>query len=124
MRILIIDDDEGFRTLLRMHLSHAGYEVQVAGDGVEGTRVLQTQPPDLILSDLNMPLLNGIELLSMLKQDQATATIPVILLTGSGDSEILERAMSLGAAHILTKPVTRDDLLASVKACLQTGGRS
>ena len=121
MGILIIDDDESFRFLLRMHLTQEGYQVQVAGDGVEGTRALSAQPPDLIISDLNMPFLNGFELLSLLKQDPATASIPVILLTGNSESEILEKAMSLGAANILTKPVTRDDLLAAVKTCLQSG---
>jgi DNA-binding response OmpR family regulator len=121
MRILIIDDDEGFRFLLRMHLTHAGYEVQVAGDGVEGANALLAQPPDLVISDLNMPFLNGIELLTLLKQDQTTAAVPVILLTGSGDNEILDKARSLGAAGILTKPVTREDLLASVSACAQSG---
>jgi DNA-binding response OmpR family regulator len=121
MRILIIDDDEGFRFLLRMHLTHAGYEVQVAGDGVEGAKALLAQPPDLVISDLNMPFLNGIELLTLLKQDQTTAAVPVILLTGSGDNEILDKARSLGAAHILGKPVTREDLLAAVSACAQSG---
>lgn len=120
MGILIIDDDESFRFLLRMHLTQEGYQVQVAGDGAEGARALLAQPPDLIISDLNMPFLNGFELLSLLKQDPATASIPVILLTGSSESETLEKAMSLGAANILTKPVTRDDLLAAVRTCLQS----
>lgn len=119
IRILIIDDDEGFRFLLRLHLVHAGYEVQVAGDGVEGGRALLERPPDLIVSDLNMPFLNGIELLTLLKQDPSTASIPVILLTGSSDNAMLAQAASLGAADFLTKPVTRDDLLASVEACMR-----
>ena len=72
-RILIIDDDVGFRDLLRIHLSAAGYQVQLAEDGVTGGRALLAQTPDLIVSDLNMPYLNGFELLSLLHSDAETA---------------------------------------------------
>jgi len=117
-RILIIEDDENFRYLLRMHLLQAGYEVRVAEDGVDGGRALLAQVPDLIISDLNMPFLNGIELLSLLKQDPTTASIPVILLSGSTDQDTQAKVAQLGAADFLGKPVTRDDLLTSVEACL------
>jgi len=119
IRILIIEDDENFLYLLRMHLTGAGYEVQVAADGVDGGRALLAQAPHLIVSDINMPFLDGFELLSLLKQDHATASIPVILLSGSMDNDMLARAAGLGAADFLTKPVTSDDLLASVEACLR-----
>lgn len=124
IRILIIEDDENFRYLLRMHLSHAGYEVQVAGDGIEGGRALLAQAPDLIISDLNMPFLGGLELLLLLKQEQATASIPVILLSGVRNNDMMAKAADLGAADFLTKPVTRDDLLAAVDACLRRSGRA
>jgi len=119
IRILIIEDDENFLYLLRMHLTGAGYEVQVAADGVDGGRALLAHAPHLIVSDINMPFLDGFELLSLLKQDHATASIPVILLSGSMDNDMLARAAGLGAADFLTKPVTSDDLLASVEACLR-----
>jgi len=117
-RILIIDDDVGFRDLLRIHLSAAGYEVQVAEDGVTGGRALLAQTPDLIVSDLNMPFLDGFELLSLLRSDAETATIPVILLSGRSDGDTMAKAVELGAADFLTKPVTRDQLLESIEACL------
>jgi len=122
-RILVIEDDEYFRFLLRMHLTQAGYEVRVAEDGVDGGKALLAQPPDLILSDLNMPFLNGFDLLTLLKQDAATASIPVILLTGSRDNDVLAKAMALGAADFLAKPVTQDDLLSAVEGCLRRSGR-
>jgi DNA-binding response OmpR family regulator len=118
-RILIIDDDIGFRELLRIHLSGAGYEVQIAEDGVTGGRALLAQAPDLIVSDVNMPFLDGFELLSLLRSDTSTASIPVILLSGRGDSDSIAKAVELGAADFLTKPVTRDQLLDSVQACLK-----
>ena len=117
-RILIIDDDIGFRDLLRIHLSAAGYEVQVAEDGVTGGRALLAQTPDLIVSDLNMPFLDGFELLSLLHSDAETAKIPVILLSGRSDGDTMAKAVELGAADFLTKPVTRDQLLESIEACL------
>jgi len=119
IRILIIDDDIGFRDLLRLHLSAAGYQVQVAEDGVTGGRALLEQAPDLIVSDVNMPFLDGFELLSLMRSDAGTAAIPVILLSGRSDGDTMARAVELGAADFLTKPVTRDQLLESVQACLE-----
>ena len=118
-RILIIDDDIGFRDLLRIHLSAAGYKVQVAEDGVAGGRALLEQPPELIVSDVNMPFLDGFELLSLMRSDERTASIPVILLSGRSDGDTMAKAVELGAADFLTKPVTRDQLLESVVACLE-----
>ena len=123
IRILIIDDDANFRYMLRMHLTQAGYEVRVAEDGVDGGRALLQQPPDLIISDLAMPFLNGFDLLALLKQEPATASIPVILLSGIRNNDLLEKAVALGAADFLAKPVTRDDLLAAVDGCLRRIGR-
>lgn len=117
-RILIIDDDVGFRDLLRLHLSAAGYQVQVAEDGVTGGRALLAQTPDLIVSDLNMPFLDGFELLALLRADAETASIPVILLSGRSDGDTMAKAVELGAADFLIKPVTRDQLFESVEACL------
>ena len=118
-RILVIEDDAVFRYLLRMQLSLGGYELEEAEDGAKGRIAILDRPPDLILSDLNMPLLNGFELLSMLHSDQNTASIPVILLSGQSDSEAADRALKLGAADFLTKPLTREKLLESVRACLE-----
>ena len=118
IRILIIDDDIGFLDLLRISLSSAGYAVQVAEDAVTGGRALLAQTPDLIVSDVNMPFLDGFELLSLLRSDASTASIPVILLSGRSDGDTMAKAVELGAADFLTKPVTRDQLLESVEACL------
>jgi DNA-binding response OmpR family regulator len=119
IRILIIDDDIGFRDLLRIHLSAKGYQVQVAEDGVTGGRALLADTPDLVISDVNMPYLDGFELLSLLRSDESTASIPVILLSGRSDGDTMAKAVELGAADYLTKPVTRDQLLESVEACLE-----
>ncbi len=117
-RILIIDDDIGFRDLLRIHLTSMGYQVKVAEDGVTGGRSLLANAPDLIISDVNMPFLDGFELLALMRAEEATASIPVILLSGRNDGDTMAKAVELGAADFLSKPVTRDQLLESVEACL------
>ena len=70
-----------------------------------------------------MPFLSGFELLSLMRADEHTASIPVILLSGHSDDDTMSKAMKLGAADFLTKPVTLEDLIGSIKACLPKGGR-
>ena len=118
IRILIIEDDVDFSSMLDMHLSAAGYQVQVAEDGVCGGRAMLEQAPDLIISDVSMPFLDGFELLSLMRSDASTASIPVILLSGRSDGDTMAKAVELGAADFLLKPVKLEDLIASVRACL------
>ncbi len=121
--ILIIDDDLEFAELMRLHLTSAGYEAQVAEDAVEGGKALLARRPDLVLCDLNMPYLDGLELMSLMRSDENAATIPVVVVSGSSDSDTMARAVELGAADFLAKPVTREQLLQCVQSCLQEGGR-
>ncbi len=122
-RVLIIEDDAGFRDLLRLNVSMAGYAPEVAVDGAEGGRALLEHPPDLVLCDLNMPFMGGLELLTLMRSHERTASIPVILLSGRSDSDTMAKAMERGAADFLTKPVTLEDLMKSINACLAKGGR-
>ena len=117
-RVLIIDDDVGFRELVRIHLSLAGFAPEVASDAVEGGEALFAHPPDLVLCDIKMPFMSGLDLLSLMKTDQRTATIPVILVSGHSDEDTMAKAIKLGAADYLTKPVLVEDLLQSIHACL------
>ena len=117
-RILIIEDDADFRELLRIHLSLAGYALEVAEDGVEGGKALLEHTPDLVVSDVDMPFLSGFELLSLMRAEKETASIPVILLSGSSNDETMSDAMKLGAADFLTKPVTLEDLMHAIRVCL------
>jgi DNA-binding response OmpR family regulator len=123
IRILIIDDDIEFANVLRMHLSAVGYAAEVAEDAVEGGKALLARPPALILCDINMPYLNGLDLMSLMQSDARSASIPVVVVSGRTDSDTMTRAVKLGAADFLAKPITREQLLESVDACLQAGGR-
>ena len=108
-RILVVDDDESLRELLRMHLASAGYEVSTAGDAIVAGYLVLKNPPDLILSDINMPHMDGFEFVAALKSDKTLPYIPVIFLTSMEDGD--HRGKELGAVGYLTKPVRADRLL-------------
>jgi two-component system chemotaxis response regulator CheY len=111
-KILVMDDDEVIRELLRLHLANAGYEVLVAEDGVVGGLVLQKERPDLVLVDIDMPHFNGLELLKAMKIDPSVERIPVIFITSRTDAEA--EAARFGAVAYFTKPLRMESLLAVV----------
>jgi len=110
--ILVMDDDECMRELLRLHLSNAGYEVLVAEDAVVAGHLLLQRRPDLILADVEMPFMDGLEFMQAVKADHATRSVPVIFVTGRVDADA--QAKKLGAAAFLTKPLLAPELLAAV----------
>jgi CheY-like chemotaxis protein len=110
--ILIVDDDESIRELLRLHLSAAGYEVNVAPDGIAAGYMVLRSPPDLILCDVSMPHMDGFEFIAALKADKGLPYIPVIFLTSMEEGD--HRGKELGAVGYITKPVRADRLLALV----------
>ena len=107
--ILVIDDDESIRQLLQLHLSAAGYEVHVADDAISAGYMVLRSPPDLIISDVNMPHMDGFEFIAALKADKSIPDIPVIFLTSVEEGDY--RGKSLGAVGYVTKPVRADRLL-------------
>ena len=110
--ILIVDDDESIRELLRLHLSSAGYSVHVAEDAITAGYMVLRDPPDLIISDVNMPHMDGFQFIAALKADKSIPDIPVIFLTSmeAGDHQVKD----VGAVGYLTKPVRSDRLLSLV----------
>lgn len=110
--ILIVDDDKGIRDLLRLHLSSAGYEVHVAEDAIAAGYIVLRSPPDLIISDINMPHMDGFEFVAALRADKSLPDIPVIFLTTLEEGD--QRGKELGVVGYLTKPVRSDRLLALV----------
>jgi CheY-like chemotaxis protein len=110
--ILIVDDDQSIRDLLRLHLSSAGYEVHVAEDAIAAGYMVLRAPPDLIITDINMPHMDGFEFISALKADKSLPKIPVIFLTSVDDGDL--KGKELGAVGYVTKPVRADRLLSLV----------
>jgi CheY-like chemotaxis protein len=111
-RILVVEDDASLRDLLRLHLSAAGYEVQTAADGIAAGYAVLKSPPDLIITDVQMPNMDGFEFVAALKADTSLPPIPVIFLTSVEDGD--QRGRELGAVGYVTKPVRADRLLALV----------
>ena len=112
IKILVVDDAKSIRDTMRLALANAGYDVILAEDAVVAGRIVLEQQPDLMVVDVNMPYMDGYELVGALKGDPETRDIPVVFLSASHDVE--ERASDLGAAAWLHKPVLADKLLAAV----------
>jgi DNA-binding response OmpR family regulator len=121
-RILLIDDNAGFRELVRIMLSNEGYSVAVTEDAVEGGKAMLAGQHDLVILDIDMPFMNGFELLSAMRADPSTAALKVIVVSGTKDIETLIEAEHLGVLDYLAKPVTRERLLESINACLKRAG--
>lgn len=115
--ILAVDDEESFLDLLTTVLQHEGYYVNTAPDGVAAINILQTLPFDLVLLDLRMPRVDGLEVLKFIK-DQYFDT-QVIMLTGVSDVKLAVECMQLGAFHYITKPYAANELLAVIDRALE-----
>jgi len=115
-KILVMDSDATMRELLRLHLSNAGYDVALAEDAVVAGKLLLRQRPDMLLAEIELPYMNGLDLIEAMKSEIATASLPVIVLTSKKDSE--PRARELGAVAYLTKPLHLDHLLSTLARVL------
>ncbi|NNJ11927.1 diguanylate cyclase [Chloroflexales bacterium ZM16-3] len=118
-RILVADDDPALCLLLRETLQDAGYEVTIAGNGDELVRMAQDQPPELILVDLMMPLMDGFEAIRQLRNDTRTAHLPMIILTARSTSSDVVTGFDSGADDYIIKPYDIDVLLARIRSHLR-----
>lgn len=117
-KILLVDDDPAERKLASLHITRAGYEVEECIDGVQALGSAIAAPPDLIVCDLEMPGLDGFGVLSALRAQPKTASIPVIFLTSHTGHNQFRKAMRLGADDFLAKPVDRAELLEAISSRL------
>jgi len=117
--ILLIEDDANMRELLNYNLSEAGYTVVEAQDGKQGLEKLANEPPDLVLCDVMMPVMNGFALREAMVADPATRDIPFIFLTAKSSAEDQVRGLQTGVDEYITKPFDIDVLLARIEAVLQ-----
>ncbi|TSA46017.1 response regulator [bacterium] len=118
-KILVVEDEEILLTALKEELLSGGYEVEGAADGIEGLEKTKTFRPELILLDLVMPKMDGMEMLQKLKADSEIRDIPVVILTNLSDYERISEALSLGAMDYLVKANYKlEDLLEKVKTVL------
>ncbi len=119
-RILLVEDNDDNRQLLRIYLTREGYEVLEAADGVEALEIIRESPPDLVISDVQMPRMDGYTLCERLRQDAETEQLPIILITALYTSmeDILE-GLHRGANDFLRSPFRQSELLARVQTQLR-----
>jgi two-component system, OmpR family, KDP operon response regulator KdpE len=115
-RILVVDDEAQIARVLRRSLAVRGYEVQVAGEGEEALEIFNAWAPDLVITDLSMPNMGGLELCRRIR---ATSQAPIIVLSVKGEERSKVEALDAGADDYVTKPFGIDELLARVRATLR-----
>jgi two-component system chemotaxis response regulator CheY len=119
-RILIVEDSPTMRQLLVFALKRLkGVEVAEAQDGMDGLRKVTSDHYDLVLVDINMPVMDGLKLISLIRAEESLRQTPIVVITTEGAKEDRERALSLGADEYLTKPIQANRVLATAKSLLK-----
>ncbi len=116
LRILLVEDNPENRDMLSRRLIRRGYEISFAEDGAQAVSKTQAEMPDLILMDLSLPIMDGWEATRVIKPDDATKAIPIIVLTAHAMAGDRDRAMQAGANDYDTKPVDLERLLGKITA--------
>ena len=119
MKILIVDDDKTTRKLLSLYLKGKGYEIVTAENGLDAMEKLGMDTINLIVSDMNMPYMDGIELTKTLKADAAWSHIPIIMVTTEADEDEKTKALEAGVDDYLVKPTNADQITDSIKKIIK-----
>jgi two-component system chemotaxis response regulator CheY len=117
-RILAVDDSPSVRQMVKLTLSGAGYDIIEASDGAEGLSKAQASTLDMVVTDLNMPVMNGLGLIRALRKLPAYRGVPILFLTTESDPEMKQQAKAAGATGWITKPFQQDQLVAIVRKVL------
>ncbi len=115
-KVLVVEDSPTMRQLIVFALKRIrGFQIFEANDGVDGLKKLSADKFDLILTDINMPIMDGLKLVSMVRNDPNYKETPIIIITTEGATEDRERALALGANEYITKPIQTIQILETVK---------
>lgn len=117
-KILFIEDETELAILMRGRIEFWGYQMIFACDGEEGLKIIELEKPDLILMDKIMPKMNGLEVCQKIKANPRTSHIPVIIISGSAERDLLKQCRAVGAANLVVKPYESQELLAKIEAAL------
>jgi len=117
--ILVVEDDEDIRELLRYNLNKEGYQVSEAKSGEDALSAIESQIPDLIILDLMLPGIHGLEICKRLRSDQRTQDIPIVILTAKGEEADIVIGLELGADDYITKPFSPRIVIARMRAVLR-----
>ena len=117
--IFVVEDEEDILDLIRHHLLKEGFSVSSATNGAEAVKAMLRKPPDLVLLDLMLPGMDGLEVCRCLKKDAKTADVPILMVTAKDDESDVVAGLELGADDYVTKPFRMKELLARVRAALR-----
>lgn len=123
MRILIVEDDPDIATLVARYLEKAGYLTEIASSGRNGLQAIGVRAPDLLILDLMLPQLDGLEVCRLVRANESTAAIPIIMLTARAEESERIVGLELGADDYLAKPFSPNELVARVRALLRRAHR-
>jgi two-component system alkaline phosphatase synthesis response regulator PhoP len=122
-KILVVDDEEDILELLKYNLSREGYQVLCTTSGEKTLNLVKTETPDLIVLDLMLPGMDGLEVARQLKENPPTKNVPIVMLTAKGEEADIVTGLELGADDYITKPFSPRILLARVRAVLRRKGK-
>lgn len=122
-RVLVVEDDPDIADLMRRYLQKGGFEVDVRGSGRDALRVIAERRPDLLVLDLMLPEVNGLEICRSVRADAHTASIPIIMVTARAEESERIAGLDLGADDYLAKPFSPGELVARVRALLRRSAR-
>src|SRR5579864_1386454 len=118
-KILVVDDESVLVDTIAYNLEQAGYEVMTAADGASALEVARRERPDLVILDIMLPEMDGLEVCRLLRRENSTATTPIMMLTAKGEEIDKVVGLEVGADDYVTKPFGRRELLARVRALLR-----
>jgi two-component system chemotaxis response regulator CheY len=118
--ILTVDDSPSIRQMIKVVLEPGGHTVVEAGDGAQGLEKAKAAKPDLVITDLNMPVMNGLELIRALRKLPSLTGLPIVFLTTESNDTVKQEAKSAGATGWITKPFKPDQLLAVVSKLVRS----
>ncbi len=119
MKVLVVDDDKTTRKMLSLILRSKGYEVITAENGMDGLQKLGMEQVNLILTDMNMPYMDGIEFTKQVRANPEISNIPIVMLTTEADEEEKQRAYRAGVDDYLVKPATAEQIVESMKRIIR-----
>lgn len=122
--VLVVDDEPLTRNLLRLMLEPAGFRVTGAGDGFEALAMARETPPDIMILDVMMPMMDGLTVCKTLRNEQDTADLPIIMLSGKVHREAIQEGLAAGANRYLAKPTSRTGLIQELKQVLAEAATS
>jgi DNA-binding response OmpR family regulator len=117
--VLVVEDEPDIRNLIALHLARDGFRCRTAATGLEALRAVKAHPPDLVILDLMLPEMDGLEICRRLRQERDTAAVPIIMLTAKSDEVDRVLGLEMGADDYMAKPFSPKELVARVRAVLR-----